>query len=194
MPCSRRGAGHQARLQLALLPAVLRPGAAAADPRKPLQGPASRAHAARGPPLLPASLDGGAESGAYRAASAFLERGLALEWGDPDIVLASAALLERLGAPETPELDPDPSRGWAGAAVAGGVRAALQQHWPLWLRAAAWHPHAAAGALCRLLPLLVSALLGQLIKAATYALKPTGHACMLRSRCPACALYGGGGC
>lgn len=78
VPCSRRGTGHQARLQLALLPAVLRPGAAAADPNKPLQGPASRAHAARGPPLLPASLDGGAESGAYRAASAFLERGLAL--------------------------------------------------------------------------------------------------------------------
>jgi len=89
-------------------------------------------------------------------AAAALGGGLAREWACADTVLAAARALGALAdAGSGPcALDPDPVQAWR-AAAAPGVRAALQQHWPLWLRAAAWHPHAAAEAVLALLPLLV---------------------------------------
>jgi hypothetical protein len=160
-----RWPGQHARLQLSLLPLLIHPAAEPdAGPDRPrgaagaARGAASGARAAGPYPAPPQTLTSRAARGAYRAAAAALGGGLAGEWACADTVLAAACAVGALADAGTGPraLDPDPAQAWR-AAAAPGVRAALQQHWPLWLRAAAWHPHAAAEAVLALLPLLVRA-------------------------------------
>ncbi len=160
-----RWPGQHARLQLALLPLLIHPAAEPdAGPDRPRSaagaagGGAAGARSAGPYPAPPQTLTSPAARGAYCAAAAALGSGLAREWACADTALAAARALGALAdAGSGPRaLDPDPAQAWR-AAAAPGVRAALQQHWPLWLRAAAWHPHAAAEAVLALLPLLVRA-------------------------------------
>lgn len=149
-----RAAGQHARLQLALLPLLLHP-----------QGEASTSSTT--PPILgspppPPTLTNEAERAAYCATAAFLGGGLASELADPDTVLAAADVLGRLAdgsmCAHNTENPGSPVSGpyhGCGGGASGGVRAALQHFWPLWLRAAAWHAHAAGEAVRDLLPLLV---------------------------------------